>query len=385
MYNYVYRALVFGLLLVSGFACNEKHPERLTLTLPYDLPQPVIPQINPLTKEKIRLGRYLFYDKRLSGNGSMSCASCHQQDKAFTDGRKVAVGSTGQLHSRNTPTLVNVAYMQPLTWSSPLIQELEKQILIPLFSDTPLEMGVSGNEQVILAALQAQELYQELFEAAFPGQSQVIEFDNVVLAIASFVRSIVSFDSDFDRYAYGGEDAALSDGQLRGLDLFMSEKLECHHCHGGINFSQSSTHALSNAFNNPFHNTGLYNVHGKGNYPSMDRGLFDVTGLPRDMGRFKAPSLRNVAITAPYMHDGSVASLREVIEIYAAGGRNVELGVFAGDGRANPHKSIFVRPLNLGETEISDLISFLHALTNEKVLLQNSLGNPWPSDPSAGL
>jgi len=369
--------VVLGALVMLSHGCGEKSPEQVTLAFSYDLPQPEFPQNNPFTKEKKRLGRYLFFDKSLSGNGSMSCASCHQPEKAFTDGRRVAVGSTGQAHSRNTPTLLNVAYMHPLTWSSPLIQELEKQILIPLFSDAPLEMGVSGNERVILATLQAQELYQELFEAAFPGQVEAIEFHNIVLAIASFVRSIVSFNTDFDRYAYGGDDAALSASQLRGLNLFMSEKLECHHCHGGINFSQSSTHALGNSFDKPFHNTGLYNLQGTGDYPSIDRGLFDVTGLPRDMGRFKAPSLRNVALTAPYMHDGSVESLREVIEIYAEGGRNVKFGEYAGDGRANPHKSIFVRPLNLLESDIDDLVEFLHALTDENVLVDPRLTDPW--------
>ncbi len=349
----------------------------MSILLPFDLPQAVIPQDNPLTKEKVRLGRYLFYDKRLSGNGSMSCASCHQPALAFTDGKRVAVGSTGELHSRNTPTLVNVAYMHPLTWSSPLIQELEQQILIPLFSDTPVEMGVSEHEHTILEALRTQEPYPALFEAAWPGQEDAFDFNNIVMAIASFVRSILSFNSDFDLYAYGAQDTALSDSQLRGLNLFMSEKLECHHCHGGINFSQSSTHALNNASDKPFHNTGLYNLHNTGDYPEVDRGLFDVTGLQEDMGKFKAPSLRNVALTAPYMHDGSVDSLREVLDIYAAGGRDMRAGVYAGDGRLNPHKSVFVRPLQLSETDIEDLLQFLHALTDKSILMNENLGDPW--------
>jgi cytochrome c peroxidase len=364
-------------LLMACSACSDKPPVKITVSLPYELPQPEIPPNNLLTKEKIRLGRYLFYDKKLSGNGSMSCASCHQPDLSFTDGEQVAVGSTGVLHSRNTPTLVNVAYMRPLTWSSPLIQELEQQILIPLFSDTPVEMGVTGHEQIILKALRAQQPYPDLFEAAFPQQKDAFGFNNIVLAIASFVRSIVSFNSDFDLYAYGAQDSALSDSQLRGLDLFMSEKLECHHCHGGINFSQSSTHALNNSSDKPFHNTGLYNLHNKGDYPRIDRGLFDISGLPEDMGKFKAPSLRNVALTAPYMHDGSVESLREVLEIYSAGGRNVQHGVYVGDGRANPYKSIFVRPLMLSESEIEDLLQFLHALTDKSTLKDESLSDPW--------
>ncbi|MCY3814270.1 MAG: c-type cytochrome [Gammaproteobacteria bacterium] len=176
--------------------------------------------------------------------------------------------------------------------------------------------------------------------------------------------SLTSFDTPFDHYAYGGQDDALDERAIRGLNHFFSERFECHHCHGGMNFTASSTHggvALPSA---TFHNTGLYNVGGKNAYPGHDQGLYGLTEQPTDRGKFRAPTLRNIALTAPYMHDGSLPDLGAVLDFYAAGGRNVTTGPYAGDGRANAYKSQFVRGFDMTPAERDDLLAFLHALTD---------------------
>ena len=185
----------------------------------------------------------------------------------------------------------------------------------------------------------------------------------------------MSFDSPYDRYL-AGDESALSQAASRGMDLFFSEELECFHCHGGFNFSDSTTHANARVDPVGYHNTGLYNVGGQGEYPDDNTGLFDMTGERRDMGRFKAPSLRNVAVTAPYMHDGSVASLAEAIEHYERGGRLIEQGEYAGDGRLSPYKSEFVRGFDLSDEQRDELVAFLEALTDATVLTDARFSNP---------
>ena len=211
-----------------------------------------------MTIEKVELGRRLFYDARLSANGTQSCASCHRQTLAFSDGAQVAIGSTGQRHRRNSMALVNPAYAATFTWAHSGITTLEQQMLMPLFGETPIEMGAAGHEREILERLEADPGYRKLFARAYPWRWRTITFDNIVKAIASFVRTLNSFGSPFDRYAYFGEDAALSESQLRGMSLFMSERLECAHCHNGFNFSQFVTHEAAQPAERPFHVTGLY-------------------------------------------------------------------------------------------------------------------------------
>ena len=161
------------------------------------------------------------------------------------------------------------------------------------------------------------------------------------------------------------------------MDLFFSERLECFHCHGGFNFTDSTTHAGSDVDRVGYHNTGLYNLNEVGAYPDDNTGLFDMTGEPRDMGRFKAPSLRNIAVTAPYMHDGSVATLEDVIANYERGGRLIEDGEQAGDGRLSPFKSEFVTGFEISAGERADLLAFLESLTDDSVLTDPRLSNPF--------
>ncbi len=352
--------------------------------VPLGFPAPSFPEDNPWSAEKAELGRYLFYDTRLSGNETQSCGSCHHQSLAFSDGQSVGIGSTGEPHARNASGLTNAAYNSTLTWANPLLVDLETQILIPIFGEHPVELGVTGSGEDILVRLQNDPDYAARFADAFPGEADPIRWNNVVYALATFVRTLVSGSSPFDAFVYGGEPEALDDAQRRGMQLFFSEELECHHCHGGFNFSESSTHAGS-AFNAQFfHNTGLYNLDGEGAYPSDNQGVFEVTQRPEDMGRFRPPTLRNVGVSAPYMHDGSMATLDEVVRFYEAGGQHIEDGPLAGDGRTSPLKSGLVAGFTLSDGERDDLVAFLHGLTDEAFLSDPRFSDPFATGQSGG-
>ncbi len=344
--------------------------------LPTDIPPPSIPADNPMHRAKVELGRWLFYDTRLSGNETMSCATCHVQALAFTDGRPRSIGSTGEVHQRSSMSLVNVAYASRLTWANPLLDRLEDQALTPLLGDNPVEMGLGGQEARLVELLH-EPRYSELLETAFPRDADPHSLLNAIRAIAAFVRTIVSFNSPYDHFLAGDENA-LSASATRGMELFFSERLECFHCHGGFNFTDSTTHANARVDRVGYHNAGLYNIDGNGAYPTDNTGLFDMTGERRDMGRFKAPTLRNIAVTAPYMHDGSVTTLDEAIAHYQRGGRLLpEGGANAGDGRLSPFKSEFVRGFELTDAEREDLIAFLEALTDQTLLNDPRLANPF--------
>jgi cytochrome c peroxidase len=366
------RALVVIVALAAS-GCARESPYQWQL--PPGFPQPRVPEDNALTVEKIELGRHLFYDQRLSANGSQSCASCHQQSHAFSETAALATGSTGQKHHRNSMALVNVAYAATFTWAHSGINTIEQHVLLPLFGDKPVEMGAAGHEAEILARLRGDAAYDALFAAAFPETRDPVTFDNVAKALASFVRTLISFDSPFDRYAYYGEDTALTESQVRGMNLFMSERLECAHCHAGFNFSQFVTHESAAVAERAFHVTGLYPV-GDAHISGADYGLFAVTGEAADKDRFKAPTLRNIERSAPYMHDGSLATLNDVIDFYAAGGRVLSEGPRRGDGRAHPGKSPFIKGFTLTAQEREDLLAFLSSLTDEAFLRDRKFADP---------
>ncbi|AKF04006.1 Methylamine utilization protein mauG [Sandaracinus amylolyticus] len=374
------RASIALVALVIGLGCEERSGWQWDL--PAGFPTPRVPEDNPMSAEKVELGRFLFYDVRLSGNETQSCASCHRQDLAFTDGVAVSTGSTGDLTPRGSMSLVNVAYVPTLTWANPALVSLEDQALVPMFGEHPVELGLSGREDELLARLRDATLptgatYGELFAAAFPGEGDPITVANVVRALASFERSIVSARAPYDRWAHQGDESAMSESALRGMDLFFSERLECFHCHGGFNFTDSVAHDGQPLPENGFHNTGLYNVDGRGGYPETNRGLYDHTRDARDMGRFRAPSLRNVELTAPYMHDGSIATLDEVLDHYAAGGRTVDGGPNAGVGAESPLKSIFLHGFELTTQEREDVLAFLRSLTDREVLTDPRFADPF--------
>ena len=356
-------AFVLLLITLVLVACSEEKPTAYHWPIIQGFPKPQVPENNAMTVEKVALGRKLFFDKNLSANQQQSCQSCHLAALSFAENKAVSIGSTGERHRRNAPALVNIAYNKTLTWAHDGLTSLEQQILIPMFSEDPIELGITHHEKEVLARFK-NKAYQQLFQQAFPEQD--ISFQLIVNALASYVRSLVSLNSPFDKYAYLGDDNALSASAIRGMNLFFSERLECHHCHGGFNFTQSTSHEQQLIDRRPFHNTGLYYVKTDEGYPKKDIGLQEISLQAKDNGRFRAPTLRNIMLTAPYMHDGSVATLSEVIDIYAAGGRNIPRGKYAGDGREHPLKSPFIKGFKLTKQEKQDLLAFLASLTDEQ-------------------
>jgi cytochrome c peroxidase len=353
-----------------------------TWVLPSGFAVPKVPDGNPMSVAKVDLGRYLFYDKRLSGNGTQACATCHQQDKAFTDGRPVGLGSTGQFHRRGPQPLGNVAYNATITWANPSLVTLEKQMEVPLFGEDPVEMGVNdSNKAEVLARIAADPMYPAKFAAAFPDggpdPASLISWGGVIQAIAAFQRTLISGNSKYDQYTQGK--AALTASEERGMRLFMGEKAECFHCHGSFNFNDQVVHAASRVVEVPFHNTGLYNIGGTGAFPEGNQGLFEFTAKATDRGLFRAQTLRNIELTAPYMHDGSIATLEDVLDFYAAGGRNITSGPNAGDGRLNPNKSDLVTLINLSATEKADIIAFLKTLTDHEFITNPKFSDPFAS------
>src|ERR1035441_8433500 len=255
------------------------------LVLPKGFPQPRIPADNPLTAEKVRLGRHLFYDKRMSGNGTSSCATCHRQELAFTDGRALAVGTTGQTLPRGTMSLVNVAYAGALTWSNPNIHTLEELALAAMFAANPLELGV--DKQHLLRLIRHDPIYRPLFPRAFPGEANPYRIANVAKAIASFVRTIVSRGSPYDRFHFDGDANAIPESAKRGEVLFFLDYggPSCFRCHGGFNFSDAVEYVRGPATTATYHNNGLYNVAGQFSFPLPNLGLYAHTKNPGDVGK----------------------------------------------------------------------------------------------------
>ncbi|MEZ4456270.1 MAG: di-heme enzyme [Gemmatimonadales bacterium] len=366
--------LLAGWAVLSG--CRAAVPANdppFVWTLPAGFPEPRVPADEPMSAAKVDLGRHLFYDRRLSGNGTQSCSSCHIQALAFTDGRGQAIGSTGERHPRGSLSLANVAYQPVLTWANPVLRDLNKQAVIPMFGEFPVELGLKDDGRY-LADLANDTTYQRLFRQAFPRTSAVT-LGLVTRALAAFQRTLISGDSPVDRARRG--ERALDDLARRGQELFQSDRLGCARCHRGLTFSSAFDHAGLEAPEVAFHNNGLYNVGGTGAYPYPNTGLVQFTEDSSDMGRFKAPTLRNIALTAPYMHDGSLATLDKVIDHYAAGGRTVRTGPDAGVGRTSRFKSPLVTGFRVTPAERRALIAFLVALTDSTFITDPRFSDPW--------
>ncbi len=333
--------IVLGLVLVSGLffaAISLMMPsaESTLIPVPYISVQEPFPPLNepednPTTPEKVALGRLLFFDPILSENDDISCAHCHRPDKGLSDGRATSIGTSGQPVSRNAPTLWNVGYADNLFWDG-RIQSLEAQIIFPLTN--PDEMGVQNIAEMV-AELQAVPEYEALFAAAFPGEP--IELAQVEKALAAFQRTLISQSSSFDRYA-AGDESALTPAEKRGLDLFRSTKARCVECHTFPTFASESFRVIGVNSSDP------------GRAGVMENGL---------EGSFKVPTLRNVALTAPYMHNGSMSTLAEVIEFYSDGGGRV---------RGVENMDLLIQNLQLSQQEQADLAAFLLALTDESKL-----------------
>jgi cytochrome c peroxidase len=290
--------------------------------LPPGVPAPAIPDPAHLTPSRIELGRRLFFDARLSRNGEGACGACHRPEFAFTDARPRAVGATGELHARGSMSLINVAYRKTLTWADPSITTLEQQALVPLFGNHPVELGLEGNEPRIYDELAGDPLYARLFPEAFPGSERAITREKIVAAIAAFERTIVSFRSPYDRYRFGGDADALTPAAKRGETVFMSARAGCARCHAGVNFEGET------------YPKGLtVGAHGRD---------------PADIAPFRPPTLRNIARTAPYMHDGREQALEDVIAAFG-----------------------------LSPAERDDVRAFLESLTDLDALVDSRWSDPW--------
>ena len=334
-------ALTIGLLAL-GNGCKSPGNDKpigtvVEIKAPLGLPPVPIPSDNPPTVETIALGRRLFYDTRLSKDNSLSCASCHNPEYDFTDGMSVSKGMGGQKGVRNAPTVMNAAYLPFQFWDGRAIS-LEQQAGSPMAN--PVEMDQAHD--VSVSKLEADPKYKALFVEAFgPG---AITISQIEKSLASFERTVLSGNSAFDRYEFGGDKKALTPSQIRGLAIFKDpHKGNCAACH-----TISEKYALFT--DGKFHNIGE-GVGDDGTF--RDVGRYHETRIATDTGAFMTPTLRNIANTAPYMHDGSVKTLKAVVDFYAGG------------GNSNPYLDKEIRAIKLSGQDRSDLVEFLKSLTGE--------------------
>ncbi len=343
-----------------------------SLAQPLGLPPVPIPAENPQTPDKIALGKRLFEDPRFSSTGSVSCATCHDPAKAFTDSPlATSKGVNGAQGTRNAPTVLNAAYLKRQFWDgrSP---DLEDQSRHPFVN--PIEMGLKDHEP-ILAIVRSDREYAKAFQSVFGKEGAAITLKEVTQAIASFERTVLSGDSPFDRYHFGGNREAMSPAAARGLAVFVGQG-RCVSCHVieqdqalftdnrfhnigvGINRIQDDVPALAGAFLDAKARGVDVDLAVLSNPKTSELGRFAVTDQLDEMGAFKTPTLRDVARTAPYMHDGSLKTLAEVVEHYNNGGTSDP------KAKVNPYLSGGIRPLGLNAQQKADLVAFLEALSS---------------------
>lgn len=308
-------------------AAKEKKDADI-LRIPEGFPSMEFPDDNQFSKDRWELGKKLFYEKRLSIDGSISCASCHLPSLAFTDDETFSTGANRAIGERNAPSLANIGY-HPYFMREGAVPTLEMQVLVPIQE----KKEFNHNIVLIVKELSADSLYRKMSLTAYDK-----ELDPFVLtrSVAVFERTLISGNSRYDQFVYQGDTTALSKSERLGMDLFFSKRANCSQCHSGFNFTNYS-----------IENNGLDTAY-------TDLGKMRVSGKEEDEGKFKVPSLRNVALTSPYMHDGRFDRLEQVIEHYNLGGK----------GHVNQNKA--VRFLDLDENEKSDLIAFLKTLTDRQ-------------------
>jgi cytochrome c peroxidase len=315
-------------LLLALLAGTASAAAPYTWRLPRGFPEPAVPAGNPMSAAKVALGEKLFADPRLSMTGQYSCRSCHAPQQAFTDGRARSLGATGSVLALNAPTLLNAAYSPSLGWNDRGVTSLEQQMRGPLFNQHPPELGLAGREAAVEQSLAGDAGLATQFAAAFPGDVPAVTMENVIRAIAAFERTLFAGGSAFDRYVFGGDHAALDAQQKRGMELFFSPRAGCGACHGGINFAGPWVDATQ---------------------PEA-KAVFADTGTGASV---RVPTLRNLAITGPYMHDGRFASLDAVLDHYER---------LAGDPAADPR----LRRAPLTTEERAGLVAFLQSLNDSR-------------------
>lgn len=325
-----------------------------------------------ISQSDVALGRALFNSPALSLNGQVSCASCHPESQALQDGLQFSSGVTGETLLRNTPSLFNIGWAGYVTWSNLAFFELEQHMTVPLFGDTPPEMAARFDLEWLRTQLvRDPQVVEKLAEHPRFVTVDNLEWPAAMSLIAKYMRSLTSFDSAWDHSQNSG--ALLSSSALAGQALFFSDRLGCSSCHVPPFFSAayrlgSETRPSVEA---AFANTGLYFVgETKSGYPEGDPGLMEFTGLSKDGGRFRIPSLRNVEFTAPYMHDGSIPTLEEVVDHYAAGGRTIKDGPNKGEGSKHPNRDPRIQGFTITAQERQQLIDFLHSLSGDRVRQQ---------------
>jgi len=306
------------------------HAPQALNELPKGFPPVVVPEDNHFTEARWELGKKLFYDPALSVSNTISCASCHKPELAFSDNQIFSKGVEDRLGTRNAPSLANVAY-HPYFTREGGVPTLEMQVFVPVQEHNEFDFNM-----VLLAERLAEDPeYVQMSKEAYDKEPDAFV---ITRALACFERSLISGYSSYDHYKHYGETDALSEIELKGMDLFFSERSNCYKCHFGFDFSDYS-----------FSNNGLYEV-----YP--DEGRKRLTGLDKDLAMFKVPGLRNITVTAPYMHDGSISTLEAVIDHYDSGGFE------------HPNKSDRIKPLNLTTAEKEALLAFLRTLTDHSFI-----------------
>ncbi|MCZ4410455.1 c-type cytochrome [Cryomorphaceae bacterium 1068] len=327
------RWLLWGLICGVMLSCEKDNGDSNTpdrsealLVIPDGFPSMEFPDDNPFTKVSYNLGKKLFFDPILSRDSSISCGSCHLPGKAFSDEFSVSLGVDDAPGTRNSPSLANVGY-QPYFMREGGVPTLEMQVLVPIQEHNEFDFNI---------LLIAERLNQnpEYVEMSLEAYDRAPDAFVITRAISNFERTLISGNAPYDRYFLQGDEAALNESEKRGMDLFFSDELACSSCHSGFNLTDYS-----------FGNNGLYAAY-------ADIGRKRLTGLDADEALFKVPSLRNVEVTGPYMHDGSMATLQEVILHYESGGEE------------HPNKSEQIQGFELTNAEREDLIAFLHSLTD---------------------
>jgi cytochrome c peroxidase len=330
-------ALVAGLCALAATAAA--FAPAFEWRLPAGVAPPPVPADNPMSDAKVALGRRLFYDADLSIDGTMACATCHEQRRAFTDSNATHPGVHGDPGRRNIMALANVGYFSSLTWGDPRVARLEDQALIPIAGQHPVEMGFAQQEHVLTARLAADACYQRMFVQAFPEAGGEVSMATIGKALGAFQRTLLSFDAPYDQRRRG-QDVAISTEASRGQKLFFGTA-QCSTCHAGPLFTDATSATPERGFHRidlPF---------------SGDQGRGEITGRASDQAQFRTPSLRNVALTWPYLHDGSAKSLSQAIRRHRIA-------------------------IRLGETQVADLVAFLDTLTDQRFVADPRFSLPAP-------
>jgi len=323
--------------------CEDQNATPMNFSFPSNFPNPDIPIFNPTTEEGVSLGRHLFYDPILSSDNTVSCASCHKQEYAFSDNKEFSFGVNGVIGERHAPTIINSIFSTDFDWDGKSTS-LEDQAIRPIFNELELH---NNNWEEVINRLNMSDIYPDLFCTAFGAEE--IDSMHIIMAIAQFERSIVSYNSKFDKWLNG--EIMFTEEEIDGFNIYATERGDCFHCHPIGLFTD-----------NIFHNNGL-------DTDFEDLGRYNVTGNPLDQGLFKSPTLRNIEFSAPYMHDGRFSTLEEVIDHYNFGGHP--------SSTVDPLMKYVGVGLLLSDEEKANLKAFLLTLSDEEFINNSNFSNPF--------